>query len=159
MVRLQIKYALQFITIVIALFSMNSVHASCKDYYPSIAELNEQIQSLSASSFFLEQYMRGKIVEDKPLTALFNVPVDNETKVSAAIKLLQKQLNNIETPLAMSAEYKAKQAELVASHIAKQDIVITTALIPGRPAPRLITKEMVTLNTSHIETNITSSSR
>ena len=43
----------------------------------------------------------------------------------------------------MSDEYKKKQAELVASHIAKQDIVITTALIPGRPAPRLITKEMV----------------
>jgi NAD(P) transhydrogenase subunit alpha len=43
----------------------------------------------------------------------------------------------------MSAEYKAKQAELVASHIAKQDIVITTALIPGRPAPRLVTSDMV----------------
>jgi NAD(P) transhydrogenase subunit alpha len=38
----------------------------------------------------------------------------------------------------MSEEYKAAQAELVSSHIAKQDIVITTALIPGRPAPRLI---------------------
>ncbi|HKT16282.1 MAG TPA: Re/Si-specific NAD(P)(+) transhydrogenase subunit alpha [Allosphingosinicella sp.] len=38
----------------------------------------------------------------------------------------------------MSEEYKAKQAELVSGHIAKQDIVITTALIPGRPAPRLI---------------------
>jgi len=43
----------------------------------------------------------------------------------------------------MSAEYKAKQAALVASHIAKQDIVITTALIPGRPAPKLITADMV----------------
>ncbi|TVR10104.1 MAG: Re/Si-specific NAD(P)(+) transhydrogenase subunit alpha [Salinarimonadaceae bacterium] len=43
----------------------------------------------------------------------------------------------------MSAEYKAKQAELVASHIAKQDMVITTALIPGRPAPVLVTKAMV----------------
>ncbi len=43
----------------------------------------------------------------------------------------------------MSKAYQAKQAELVASHIAKQDIVITTALIPGRPAPRLITKQMV----------------
>lgn len=43
----------------------------------------------------------------------------------------------------MSDAYKAKQAELVASHIAKQDIVITTALIPGRPAPRLITSAMV----------------
>ena len=39
----------------------------------------------------------------------------------------------------MSDEYKAAQAALVSSHIAKQDIVITTALIPGRPAPRLIT--------------------
>ena len=38
----------------------------------------------------------------------------------------------------MSAEYKAKQAALTAEHLAKQDIVITTALIPGRPAPRLI---------------------
>jgi H+-translocating NAD(P) transhydrogenase subunit alpha len=43
----------------------------------------------------------------------------------------------------MSAEYRAKQAALVAEHIAKQDIVITTALIPGRPAPRLVSKEMV----------------
>ena len=43
----------------------------------------------------------------------------------------------------MSAEYQAKQAALVADHIAKQDVVITTALIPGRPAPRLVTKAMV----------------
>lgn len=43
----------------------------------------------------------------------------------------------------MSDEYQAKQAELTASHIAKQDIVVTTALIPGRPAPKLISKEMV----------------
>ena len=43
----------------------------------------------------------------------------------------------------MSAEYKAKQAELVSSHIAKQDIVITTALIPGRAAPVLVTKAQV----------------
>src|SRR6202158_6345518 len=43
----------------------------------------------------------------------------------------------------MSREYQAKQAALVAEHIKKQDIVITTALIPGRPAPRLIGAEMV----------------
>ncbi len=42
----------------------------------------------------------------------------------------------------MSPEYQAAQAELVAAHIAKQDIVITTALIPGRPAPKLISAEM-----------------
>ena len=40
---------------------------------------------------------------------------------------------------AMSAEYQAKQAELTAAHIIKQDVVITTALIPGRPAPKLVT--------------------
>ncbi|MEO1264492.1 MAG: Re/Si-specific NAD(P)(+) transhydrogenase subunit alpha [Pseudomonadota bacterium] len=43
----------------------------------------------------------------------------------------------------MSDDYKKQQAELVAKHIQNQDVVITTALIPGRPAPRLITKEMV----------------
>ena len=43
----------------------------------------------------------------------------------------------------MSAEYQKKQAELVASHIKNQDIVVTTALIPGRPAPKLISRAMV----------------
>jgi NAD(P) transhydrogenase subunit alpha len=43
----------------------------------------------------------------------------------------------------MSKEYQAKQAALVADHIKKQDIVVTTALIPGRPAPRLISRDMV----------------
>ena len=43
----------------------------------------------------------------------------------------------------MSPEYQAKQAELTASHITKQDIVITTALIPGRAAPVLVTEDMV----------------
>ena len=43
----------------------------------------------------------------------------------------------------MSKEYQAKQAALTAEHLKKQDVVITTALIPGRPAPRLVTMEMV----------------
>jgi H+-translocating NAD(P) transhydrogenase subunit alpha len=43
----------------------------------------------------------------------------------------------------MSDAYKAKQAALIATAIAKQDIVICTALIPGRPAPVLVTEEMV----------------
>jgi NAD(P) transhydrogenase subunit alpha len=43
----------------------------------------------------------------------------------------------------MSEEYKKAQAELVSSHIAKQDIVITTALIPGKPAPRLISDAQI----------------
>jgi NAD(P) transhydrogenase subunit alpha len=43
----------------------------------------------------------------------------------------------------MSEDYKKRQAELVAETIKKQDIVICTALIPGRPAPTLVTKEMV----------------
>jgi H+-translocating NAD(P) transhydrogenase subunit alpha len=41
----------------------------------------------------------------------------------------------------MSAEYQAKQAALISDHIKKQDIVITTALIPGRPAPKLVSAE------------------
>ena len=43
----------------------------------------------------------------------------------------------------MSDDYKRQQAELVAEHIAKQDVVITTALIPGRPAPKLVSTKMV----------------
>jgi H+-translocating NAD(P) transhydrogenase subunit alpha len=43
----------------------------------------------------------------------------------------------------MSADYQAKQAALVADHIKKQDIVVTTALIPGRPAPKLVSAEHV----------------
>jgi NAD(P) transhydrogenase subunit alpha len=43
----------------------------------------------------------------------------------------------------MSDEYRKAQAELVSGHIAKQDIVITTALIPGKPAPRLISDAQV----------------
>jgi len=43
----------------------------------------------------------------------------------------------------MSAEYQRAQAELISSHIAKQDIVITTALIPGKPAPRLISDAQI----------------
>ncbi|MEM6780707.1 MAG: Re/Si-specific NAD(P)(+) transhydrogenase subunit alpha [Pseudomonadota bacterium] len=43
----------------------------------------------------------------------------------------------------MSKEYQKKQAALTEEHIAKQDIVITTALIPGRPAPKLISEKMI----------------
>jgi H+-translocating NAD(P) transhydrogenase subunit alpha len=43
----------------------------------------------------------------------------------------------------MSEAYQKKQAELIANHIKGQDIVITTALIPGRPAPRLLSRAMV----------------
>jgi NAD(P) transhydrogenase subunit alpha len=43
----------------------------------------------------------------------------------------------------MSDEYKRKQAALIAEHVKTQDIVITTALIPGRPAPRLLSKAMI----------------
>ena len=43
----------------------------------------------------------------------------------------------------MSDDFKARQAEFVAEHIKKQNIVITTALIPGRPAPELVSEEMV----------------
>ncbi|HEV2596296.1 MAG TPA: NAD(P) transhydrogenase subunit alpha [Sphingomicrobium sp.] len=73
----------------------------------------EQIQSLGAKPIFVE-----------------NVPgVEGEGAGGYATE--------------MSAEYQKAQAELVSGHIAKQDIVITTALIPGRPAPRLISDAQV----------------
>ena len=51
----------------------------------------------------------------------------------------------------MSEEYQKAQAELVSNHIAKQDIVITTALIPGRPAPRLISdRQVATMRTGSV---------
>ncbi len=51
----------------------------------------------------------------------------------------------------MSPEYQKAQAELVSAHIAKQDIVITTALIPGRPAPRLISDaQIATMRTGSV---------
>ena len=43
----------------------------------------------------------------------------------------------------MTEDYKKKEQEVIKNHIKDQDIVITTALIPGRPAPKLVTKEMV----------------
>src|ERR1043166_1074562 len=43
----------------------------------------------------------------------------------------------------MSDAYKAKQAALIAEHVKNQDVVITTALIPGRPAPKLLSKAMI----------------
>ena len=68
------------------------------------------------------------------LGATFVMVEDEETKAAETSGGYAKE---------MSAEYKAKQAALIEETIAKQDIVITTALIPGRPAPRLVTAKMV----------------
>ncbi len=68
------------------------------------------------------------------LGAKFIAVVDDEFKAAETAGGYAKE---------MSKEYQAKQAALVAEHIKKQDIVITTALIPGRPAPRLVSKAMV----------------
>ena len=73
----------------------------------------EQIQSLGGKPVFIE---------------------DEETKAAETAGGYAKE---------MSDAYKAKQAALVSETIAKQDIVITTALIPGRPAPRLVTAAQV----------------
>jgi proton-translocating NAD(P)+ transhydrogenase subunit alpha len=68
------------------------------------------------------------------LGAAFVMVEDEETKAAETAAGYAKE---------MSEAYKAKQAALIAETIAKQDIVITTALIPGRPAPKLVTEEMV----------------
>jgi len=68
------------------------------------------------------------------LGANFVMVEDEETKAAETSGGYAKE---------MSDAYKAKQAALIEETIAKQDIVITTALIPGRPAPRLVTAKMV----------------
>lgn len=68
------------------------------------------------------------------LGANFVMVEDDETKAAETSGGYAKE---------MSDAYKAKQAALIEDTIAKQDIVITTALIPGRPAPRLVTAKMV----------------
>jgi len=73
----------------------------------------EQIQSLGAKPVFIE---------------------DEETRAAETSGGYAKE---------MSDAYKAKQAALITETIARQDIVITTALIPGRPAPRLVTAAQV----------------
>jgi NAD(P) transhydrogenase subunit alpha len=68
------------------------------------------------------------------LGAKFVAVVDEEFKAAETAAGYAKE---------MSADYQAKQAALVSDHIRKQDIVITTALIPGRPAPRLVSAAQV----------------
>src|ERR1700761_6621120 len=77
-------------------------------------------------------------------------PATKEQVESLGAKFLaveDEEFKNAETAAGyakeMSKEYQAKQAALVAEHIKKQDVVITTALIPGRPAPKLVTHDMV----------------
>jgi NAD(P) transhydrogenase subunit alpha len=84
------------------------------------------------------------------VTATDVLPATKEQVESLGAKFLaveDEEFKNAQTAAGyakpMSAEYQTKQAALTAEHIKKQDIVITTALIPGRPAPRLITSEMV----------------
>src|SRR4029077_19041514 len=70
-----------------------------------------------------------------------------ESRGAKFIAVMDEEFKQAETAAGyakeMSKEYQAKQTALVADHIKKQDIVITTALIPGRPAPRLIARDMV----------------
>jgi NAD(P) transhydrogenase subunit alpha len=72
--------------------------------------------------------------EIKSLGATFVGYEDEESKAAQTAGGYAKQL---------SAEFYAKQAEVVAAHIAKQDIVVTTALVQGRKAPTLVTEAMV----------------
>jgi NAD(P) transhydrogenase subunit alpha len=72
--------------------------------------------------------------EIKSLGASFVGYEDEESKAAQTAGGYAKQL---------SAEFYAKQAEVVAAHIAKQDIVVTTALVQGRKAPTLVTEAMV----------------
>ena len=68
------------------------------------------------------------------LGASFVAVQDEEFKQAETVAGYAKEMSN---------EYKAKQSELIASTVAKQDIVICTALIPGRPAPVLVSEDMI----------------
>jgi H+-translocating NAD(P) transhydrogenase subunit alpha len=68
------------------------------------------------------------------LGAKFIAVIDDEFRQAETVAGYAKE---------MSEDYKKKQAALVAEHVKTQDIVITTALIPGRPAPKLISKAMI----------------
>ncbi|WP_149540929.1 Re/Si-specific NAD(P)(+) transhydrogenase subunit alpha [Siccirubricoccus phaeus] len=72
--------------------------------------------------------------EIKSLGASFVGYEDEESKAAQTAGGYARQL---------SAEFYARQAEVIAAHIAKQDIVITTALVQGRKAPTLVTEAMV----------------
>jgi H+-translocating NAD(P) transhydrogenase subunit alpha len=84
------------------------------------------------------------------MTAAGTIPATKEQVESLGAKFLaveDEEFKNAQTAggyaKEMSKEYQAKQAALTAEHVKKQDIVITTALIPGRPAPKLVSAEMV----------------
>lgn len=70
-----------------------------------------------------------------------------ESLGAAFVTVDEEAMKNAETAggyaKEMSADFQKRQADFVAEHIKKQDIVITTALIPGRPAPRLVSADMV----------------
>ena len=110
MVRFNIKNVLQLAGVFIFLASISvssSVNANCNYYQDDIPKLQDNILSLSTSSIFLDQLMRGKVVHDITLASLFKIPLDNDSKVMPAIKLLQKQMSNLEDPLTMSDELAA----------------------------------------------------
>ena len=81
-----------------------------------------------------------------PLMAVTNA-ISSVIIVGALLAVEDEEFKNAQTAggyaKPMSKEYQAKQAELVSGHIAKQDMVITTALIPGRPAPKLVSAAQV----------------
>lgn len=89
----------------------------------------------------------GAVVEATDVRPVVKEQVQSLGGTFLEVEMTEEEKANAQTAggyaQEMSEDYKRRQAELIASRVGEADIVITTALIPGRPAPRLITAEMV----------------
>ena len=89
----------------------------------------------------------GAVVEATDVRPVVKEQVQSLGGTFLEVEMTEEEKKNAETAggyaTEMSDDYKRRQAELIASRVGEADVVITTALIPGRPAPKLITEEMV----------------
>jgi NAD(P) transhydrogenase subunit alpha len=89
----------------------------------------------------------GAVVEATDVRPVVKEQVESLGGIFIEVEMTDEEKANAETAggyaREMSDDYKRRQAELIAQRVKEADFVITTALIPGRPAPRLVTDEMV----------------
>ena len=89
----------------------------------------------------------GAVVEATDVRPVVKEQVQSLGATFLEVEMTEEEKANAQTAggyaQEMSEDYRRRQAELIASRVGEADIVITTALIPGRPAPRLVTAEMV----------------
>jgi NAD(P) transhydrogenase subunit alpha len=89
----------------------------------------------------------GAVVEATDVRPVVKEQVESLGGTFIEVEMTEEERKSAETAggyaTEMSEDYKRRQAELIAERVKEADFIITTALIPGRPAPRLVTDEMV----------------